>query len=175
MKKKNDLIIDASTVELSHLDPGKPVCVHIGENTLVAVPERMTAMEAVNVINALTGIVTPLLDAIKEACGTCGEQMEDEGGCCPFGDTCDPDECPYADVDGPDVILSDRARKQMGIPLDAKLQLLPDEGEGLVCAADYDHDITDIPDQVLAALDMAGVCRGRLDEAVMNNEVICHG
>ena len=56
MKKKNDLIIDASTVELSHLDPGKPVCVHIGENTLVAVPERITAMEAVNVINALTGI-----------------------------------------------------------------------------------------------------------------------
>ncbi|MFG6352338.1 MAG: hypothetical protein K1W21_12185 [Oscillospiraceae bacterium] len=175
MKKKNDLIIDASTVELSHLDPGKPVCVHIGENTLVAVPERMTAMEAVNVINALTGIVTPLLDAIKEACGTCGEQMEDEGGCCPFGDTCDPDECPYADVDGPDVILSDRARKQMGIPLDAKLELLPDEGEGLVVAADYNHDITDVPGNMRALFAMAGVCPGKLDELLMDETEVWHG
>ena len=49
--------------------------------------------------------------------------------------------------------------------------LCPDE----VCAADYEHDITDIPAQVLAALDLAGVCRGRLDESVMNGEVICHG
>ena len=75
----------------------------------------------------------------------------------------------------PEVELSDSAREALGIPKNAKLMLLPDVGEGLVCAADYEHDITDIPAQVLAALDYAGVCRGRLDEAVMNNEVIRHG
>ena len=71
--------------------------------------------------------------------------------------------------------LSDSAREELGIPKDAKLMLLPDVGEGLVTTADYDHDISDIPPEVLAALDLAGVCRGRLDEAVMNDEVIRHG
>ena len=93
---------------------------------------------------------------------------------CPYGPLEEPGKCPFWDAE-PEVELSDSAREALGIPKDAKLQLLPDEGEGLVCAADYDHDITDIPAQVLAALDYAGVCRGRLDEAVMNNEVIRHG
>ena len=55
MKNQKELIISASAVELSHLDTSKPICVHIGENTLVAVPSTMTAMEAVNTINVLTG------------------------------------------------------------------------------------------------------------------------
>ena len=175
MKNQKELIIDAAAVELSHLDPGKPVCVHIGENTLVAVPSTMTAMEAVNTINVLTGIVTPLLNAIKDACGTCGEQMEDEGGACPFADICDPDECPYAGMSKPEVELSDNARKLMGIPLDAKLELLPDESEGLVCAADYKHDLTDVPENMRALFAIYGVCPGQLDELLMDEAEVWHG
>ena len=175
MKKKNDLIIDASAAELCHFLPGDPLSVHVGENTLVVIPESMTAVEAVNAINVLTGLASDLIEAVLATCGTCGEQMEDEGGHCPFGDTCDPEECPYADVDGPDVILSDRARKQMGIPLDAKVELLPNEGEGLVCAADYDHDITDVPECVRETLAIAGVCPGRLDELLMDEAEVWHG
>ena len=116
-----------------------------------------------------------LIEAVQAACGTCEERKKEDDGYCPFGDICDPDECPYADVDGPEVILSDSARKQMGIPLDAKLELLPDEGEGLVVAADYDHDITDVPECVRKVLVMAGVCPGKLNELLMDEAEVWHG
>ena len=96
-------------------------------------------------------------------------------GCCPFGGICDPDECPYEDMDGPEVELSDSARRELGIPLDAKLQLFPDVGEGLVCAADYKHDITDVPEGIRPLLGMAGICAGKLDELIRNEEEIWHG
>ncbi len=175
MKKQNDFVIDASAVELSHLRPDSPATVHIGENTLVVTPERMTAMEAVNAINVLTGLASDLIEAVLAACGTCEEQKKKEDGDCPFGGFCDPDGCPYADVDGPDVEVSARARREMGIPLDAKLEFLPDEGEGLVVAADYDHDITDVPECVRNVLAMAGVCPGKLDELLMEETEVWHG
>jgi hypothetical protein len=175
LKNQKELIISASAVELSHLDTSKPICVHIGENTLVAVPSTMTAMEAVNTINVLTGIVTPLLDAIKDACGTCGEQRDEGGGSCPFWDNCEPGRCPFEGVTGPQVELSDNARKLMGIPLDAKLELLPDKGEGLVCAADYKHDLTDVPEQMRTLFAIHGVCPGQLDELLMAEAEVWHG
>ncbi len=175
MKKKNDLIISADAVELSHIPLDNPLTVGIGENTLVVVPEHMTAIQAVNTLGVLTEFVSDLIIAIKAACGTCEERKKEDDGYCPFGDICGPDECPYADVDGPEVILSDSARRQMGIPLDAKLELLPDEGEGLVVAADYDHDITDVPGNMRALFAMAGVCPGKLNELLMDEAEVWHG
>ena len=78
-------------------------------------------------------------------------------------------------MDGPEVELSDTARRAMGIPLDVKLQFFPDEGEGLVCAADYKHDITDVPEDILPLLAMSGICTGKLDELIMNEKVVWHG
>ena len=185
--------------------PDSEITIHAGEGVLMVTPKEMTVLQAALAAMALIEVACTLIGGIKDACGECGERRcadscpfvdtssisfappqaaglthsavsplptKPKGRLC--GGPGVPGKCPYWDAE-PEVELSDSARKQMGIPLDAKLQLLPDEGEGLVCAADYDHDITDIPAQVLAALDMAGVCRGRLDEAIMNNEVICHG
>lgn len=174
MKNQKELVIPAEAVELSHLQTDRPVCVHVGENTIVAVPSTMTAMEAVNTINALTDIVTPLLDTIRDACGTCGEQME-EGGECPFGDACGPEQCPYKKMDQPPVELSDSARRMMGIPLDAKLELYPDEGKGLVCAADYRFDIADVPENMRTLFALSGVCFGQLDELLMAEAEVWHG
>ena len=175
MKNQNDLIIPSQTLELCQLRPESPLSLCAGKNTLVVIPERMTAMEAVNAINVLTGLASDLIEALQATCGTCEERKKGDDGYCPFADTCDPDECPYADVNGPDVILSDSARKQMGIPLDAKLELLPDEGEGLVVAADYDHDITDVPENMRALFAMARVCPGKLDELLMDETEVWHG
>ena len=175
MKHKNDLVIDHQALKLCRLDPSRKLTYLIGENTLVVLPERMTALEAVNTVNMLTAFTTELIELLRDACGSCEEQMEQEEGCCPFGGVCDPDECPYEDMDGPEVELSDAARRAMGIPLDAKLQFFPDEGEGLVCAADYRHDITDVPEDILPLLEMAGICTGKLDELIMNEKEIWHG
>ena len=171
MKSQKNIIIPAQALELSHLRPDDSLSLCAGENTLVVVPERMTALQAAHTIAVLTEFTSELLDAVKDACGTCGEQREAEGEC-PYVDFCNSDECPYED--GPEVELSDAARKLMGIPLDAKLELFPDDGEGLVCVADYKHDITDVPENAMELFTMAGVCPGKLDELIMGEVEVWH-
>lgn len=175
MKKMNDLVIDCQALELCHFDPHRPLTQHIGENTLVVLPKHMTALEAVNTISVLTDLTTGLIEILRDACGSCEENKERDEGHCPFSDGFDSDKCPYENVDWPDVELSDAARRAMGIPLDAKLEFYPDEGEGLVCAADYRHDITDIPEEIRPLLAMSGICPGRLDELIMNEKEVWHG
>ena len=89
----------------------------IGENTLVVLPERMTTLEAVNTVDMLTSFTTELIELLQDACGSCEEQKKQEEGCCPFSDGCNPDECPFEDADGPDVELSDAARRAIPLPL----------------------------------------------------------
>ena len=176
MKNKNDLTINHQTLELCHFDPGRKLTQLIGENTLVVLPERMTALETVNTVAVLTAFTTDLIELLRDACGSCEEQMErEESGCCPYDGVYDPNGCAYKDMDEPEVELSDAARRAMGIPLDAKLQLFPDEGEGLVCAADYRHDITDVPEEIRPLLSMANICLGKLDELIRNEKEIWHG
>ena len=91
MKNRNSLVIPADAVELSHLRPDEPVCVHVGENTVVAVPQSMTAMEAVNTINVLNSVITALLNSVRDACGTCKDQVDGDG--CPAGRQIPMDFC----------------------------------------------------------------------------------
>ncbi len=170
MKTQTEIVIPAEAVELSHIQTGEHVAVRIGENTLVALPEKLTAMQAVNAIGTLAELNTELIIALKDACGTCADHMK-QGGC-PFGGTGGPDECPYQDISGPEVEVNALARRAMGIPLDAKVMLHPGEGEGLVTAADYEHDITDVPEEIRILLKAVGVCPGRLDELLMSEDII---
>ena len=172
MKNQKELIISAAAVELSHLPAGTPLTVSVGENTLVVTPGRMTAIQAVNTIGALTAFTTDLIDALKAACGSCADQMDAVG--CPYEDGSGSDKCPFETVTGPGVALTDDARRDMGIPLDAKLELFPDDGEGLVCAAEYKHDITDVPEGIRTMLVLSGVCLGRLDEVIMGEQEVWH-
>ena len=171
MKNQNIFTIPNQVLEAAHLPSHSQLTLSMGENTLVVLPERLTALQAANTIGVLSSIVTDLLCVIMEACGSCEEQVD---GGCPFGCFEEPGECPYDDMDGPEVELSDAARKLMGIPLDAKLELFPDEGEGLVCAADYKHDITDVPENAMELFTMAGVCPGKLDELIMGEVEVWH-
>lgn len=171
MKNQNHFNIPPQALELAHLPTNSPLSLTIGDNTLVVRPERMTALQALNTIGTLTELTTELIESIQNACGTCGDR---EDGC-PFADVCDPERCPYEDMDGPEVELSASARRKLGIAPGAKLELLPDEGEGLVIAADYEHDITDVPENVLPLLSMCGVCPGKLDELIMDEAEVWHG
>ena len=176
MKNKNSLVISAEAVELSHLRPDEPVCIHVGETTIVAVPQNMTAMEAVNTLNVLDGIVSELLEFLREACGDCEDQAEGDG--CPAGCETPMDchgECPYEDIHGPQVTLSDSVRREMGIAPDAKVDCFVDEGELVVTAADHEHDITDVPENIRLMLSIAGVCPGVLDMLLKDGEEVWHG
>ena len=176
MRNKNDLIINRQALELCHFVPGRPLTQIIGENTLVVLPKHMTALEAVNTVAVLTDFTTGLIEILLNACGSCKEQMEqnEEYGC-PYGSVCDPDECPYESMDEPEVELSDSIRKEMGIPLDAKLSYFVDEGELVVSAADHNYDLTDVPEGIRPLLGMAGICAGKLDELIRNEKEIWHG
>ena len=176
MKKKNELVIDNQTLELCHFLPNDPLSIHVGENTMLVMPERMTAMEAVNTLNVLNSVITALLNSVRDACGACKDQVE--GGGCPAGRQIPMDYsgiCPYKDVRGPRVTLSDDIRREMGIAPGTKLHCFVDDGEAVVTAADYDHDITDVPGNVRALLSIAGVCPGRLDELLRDEEEVWHG
>ena len=172
MKIRKQLVIPADAVELSHLRPDEPVCVHVGENTIVAVPQNMTAMEAVNTLNVLDGIVSELLESFREACGDCEDQAEGDG--CP-AECQTPGKCPYEDIHGPQVTLSDSVRREMGVAPDAKVDCFVDDGELVVTAADYDHDITDVPENIRLMLSVAGVCPGVLDMLLRNGAEVWHG
>ena len=78
MKHKNELVIDRQTLELCHFDPGRKLTQLIGKNSLLVLPKRMTALEAVNTVAVLTDFTTGLIENLLAACGTCEEQMEKE-------------------------------------------------------------------------------------------------
>ena len=172
MKNKNDLVIDHETLEVCGFLPNDPLSVHVGENTVLVVPESMTAMETVNTIGVLSSILTALLDALRDVCGTCGDQLKED--ICPAGCQA-PNRCPYKDVRGPLVTLSESIRREMGIAPDAKVDCFVDEGELVVTAADHDHDITDVPESVRALLSFAGVCPGRLDQVLRDGTGVWYG
>ena len=176
MKNRNSLVVPADAVELSHLRPDEPVCIHTGENTIVVVPQNMTAMDAVNTLNVLDGIVSELLESLREACGDCEDQAEGDG--CPAGcefPMASHGGCPYKDIHGPQVTLSDNIRREMGIAPDAKVECFVDDGELVVTAADYEHDITDVPENIRTMLSIAGVCPGVLDMLLRNGVEVWHG
>lgn len=170
MNKQNTILIPAEAVEHSHIQPGEHIAIHVGENTLVVVPEKLTALQTANAIAHLTAVGADLLSILKEACGTCEERREQ--GLCPSGHLLDPERCPLKNMKGHGVTVDDAAREEAGIPLDAKLEVFVDEGEMLVTAADYEHDITDVPPVVRQALALAGICPGHLDNLITSEEII---
>lgn len=85
MNKQNTILIPAEAVEASHIQPGEHIAIHVAENTLVVVPEKLTALQAVNAIALLGDVGSDLVAIVKDACGTCAERREQ--GLCPFVDT----------------------------------------------------------------------------------------
>ena len=170
MNKKNTILIPAEAVEQSRFQPGEHIAVHVGENTLVVIPEKLTALQAVNAIALLVEVGSELVDIVKDACGTCDDQVK--AGECFLMEPTDPDRCFLDSVNGPGVTLTDDLRERVGIPQNAKLEVFVDEGEVMVAAADYEHDITDVPPAAREVLMLAGVCSCSLEQLIMSEKII---
>ena len=170
MNKKNTILIPADVVEQSRFRPDENIAIHIGANTLVVLPEKLTALQAVNAIALLADVGSELVGIVKDACGTCDGRLK--GGKCVIEEMDDPDQCPLKSMDGPGVILRDDLRERAGIPQDAKLEVFVDEGEVMIAAADYEHDVTDVPPAARQVLALAGICPGQLDQLIMSGEII---
>lgn len=100
-------------------------------------------------------------------------------GLCGSCEGCTEEHCTFRDADieeliRPAVTVPDWAREEADIAPDAKLDCHVDEGSGVitVCETFYDHDLSDIPAELLEALRKSGCCLSVLEDMLMDDDVI---
>ena len=129
----------------------------IFKSGVVLTKSQMTAMDVLETIEGLEEILKELYNALVGATGICCED-------------CDQDETEDAvTIKLPEFIL-----EVAGIPKDAKLCAFTTEasGEVTVMEADYKHDLTDVPEDMLRLLKDIGVCLSCLNECLISERII---
>lgn len=154
--------IPRSALALSGFAEDESAALHALPGAVILLKKRMTVMDMIRAVDALSQISTDLLTALSKICGPC--------------DDCQGEGCPYEDVDGP-IDLPDYLREQAGIPKDAKLCAEVNEGEKSVTiyAADHQHDLSDVPENLWPLLESLGICLGELEQKLISGEVVCDG
>ena len=122
----------------------------------------MSAPELLAVIRQLSGLAEGLAVHLAEVCGPCTDCGED---------------CPGDDLDAlekEEVGLSERLRKELGIPEGAKLCVEVDREAGAltVSASSHRYDLRDVPEDLLDVLIEAGACLGALEKHMILEDVI---
>ncbi len=160
MKKKNEikgLTIPAEIIESVEL--GDMITLAATKGVIVLKKTEMTAFDVISTISALDELAVRLYDVLLskfvkdeecDCCNFCEEYMEDT-------------------VDVPDWALD-----VVGLPEGTKLCICAEEdSERIVLEpVEYEHDITDIEEDVLKRLSDIGICLGELNESMMRDEVI---
>jgi len=152
--------IPAAALKLCGFEGGKQVELHAEPETLVALKASMTAMELIRAAQQLQELSAQLTTHLAKVCGFC--------------DQCFGEECPYDDLEADMIAVPEDLREQAGIPKGAKLRAQADE-EGntvIVSAAEYDHDLTDVPPNFLEMFSAANVCLGALDDILIEGNVV---
>ena len=108
-----------------------------------------------------------------------GQLMRELTGLCGSCEGCTEEHCTFRDADieeliRPAVTVPDWAREEADIAPDAKLDCHVDEGSGVitVCETFYEHDLSDIPAELLEALRKSGCCLSVLEDMLMDDDVI---
>ena len=134
------------------------------KNGLVFMKSEMTAMEVVETLKGLKQVVEELYFTLADAHSNCE--------CC---------DCPAETEDAVSIKLPQFILEDAGIPKDAKLCAYTDEGSGevTVIEAEYKHDLSDVPKDILQMLKAMGVCMTSLNNRLMSEEIIygkqvCH-
>ena len=138
-------------MKISGFENGGKVELHASEDALVMLKQRMTAMELLRAARSLQKLAMDLHVHLARVCGHC--------------DGCDG-ECPFGG--GDEVDLPDYLREE------AKLFVSVDEEEHTVTIseADYNHDLRDVPEEVLEMFRGAEVCVGELEERLILGDVV---
>lgn len=156
--KTKRLPIPDALLALSGLAGESALEFHAGNNAIVAVPAKMTAMEMVNVISTLHELSDDLSTHLALACGDC-----DECGLC---------KCIGLESDEP-VAIPSRVLEAAGLPPGCKLTACVDEdGNILVEKAGYSYDLTDVPGYILESLREGGACLSELEDRLMMEDVV---
>ena len=175
--KKNQMPqigLPADACERSGFTDKDTLELHAGQNALVFMKDKMTALEVANAIQSLSALAANLTVVLASACGlcdNCGEGCADD---CPAGCVSACSLCHDLLDESQTVRIPGYLLEEAGIPADAKLEAYTDEdsGEITVVEADIQQDITDVPPGILAVLAQSGVCLAELDELIMLDSII---
>ena len=175
--KKNQMPqigLPADACEQSGFTDKDTLELHAGQNALVFMKDKMTALEVANAIQSLSALAADLTVVLASACGlcdNCGEGCADD---CPAGCVSACSLCHDLLDESQTVRIPGYLLEEAGIPADAKLEAYTDEdsGEITVVEADIQQDITDVPPGILAVLAQSGVCLAELDELIMLEEIV---
>lgn len=160
-------------LDVCKLNTQQGVVMKASEGLLVLFNAKMVPGEMVSVIADLHEIADTLKTRLVESCGLCDNCEDDPQGspqqwrteCTAHQELLDP----KLSIQVPDFL-----RKEAGIPLDAKLDAYADDesGEIIVLQAEYNYDISDVPEFLLKELLDAGICLPALEEALrMENPI----
>ena len=175
--KKNQMPqigLPADACERSGFTDKDTLELHAGQNALVFMKDKMTALEVANAIQSLSALAADLTVVLASACGlcdNCGEGCADD---CPAGCVSACSLCHDLLDDSQTVSIPGYLLEEAGIPVDAKLEAYTDKDSGqiTVVEADVQQDITDVPPGILTVLAQSGVCLAELDELIMLEEIV---
>ena len=155
--KKSDLsmTIPSQLLEDAGIAEAKCAELHSLRHCVAVLQGKMTAREILEAIESLSKLAEFLTVQLAKACGVCD-------GCGACGDDLDEIKVPPELLD------------EAGISRDARLEAYVDQDNGLILvgSADCDHDLSDVPDDLLQVLVAAGVCVGRLEEHLAEDDIV---
>lgn len=156
---RETLTVPAAALKLCGLETGDKAELHALPSAAIILKRKMTAMEVIQVMDALHQLTVELSVHLARACGPC--------------DRCEG-ECPFEDLREDNIALPDYLREEAGIPEDAKLCAYVDEEENTVTIAEagYDHDLRDVPPYLLEMLAASGICIGELEERLILEDTV---
>ena len=155
--KKSDLsmTIPSQLLEDAGIAEAKCAELHRLRHCVAVLQGKMTALEMIEAIESISKLAEFLTVQLAKACGVCD-------GCGACGDDLDEIKVPPELLD------------EAGISRDARLEAYVDQDNGLILvgSADCDHDLSDVPDDLLQVLVAAGVCVGRLEEHLAEDDIV---
>ena len=155
--KKSDfsMTIPSQLLEDAGIAGVKCAELHRLRHCVAVLQGKMTALEMIEAIESISKLAEFLTVQLAKACGICD-------GCGACGDDLDEIKVPPELLD------------EAGISRDARLEAYVDQDNGLILvgSADCDHDLSDVPDDLLQVLVAAGVCVGRLEEHLAEDDIV---
>ena len=156
---KQKIIVPNTAVKLSSLGAETELELNALKGAIVVTKSKMTAMDVINTIWSLSGIVAEMIAVISSNCDSC-------------------DECGYCDhlCDTDSIHLPDAVLEAAGIPPGYKLAAdVDDNGTITVRPALHDYDLSDVPQDLLKIFRHEQVCIRELEELLKDDDVICNG
>ncbi len=156
--RKKELSIRGEILDASGFGNDGALAVHGRENAIVIMKEEMTAMELVRTFQSLRDLASDLLGHLTKICDPCEHC---EGGC-------------PCTKDGVCVRLPDELLEQIGIPKDAKLDVIIEDKAMTIREAEG-FDLRDVSPEMLDLFRQAGICLDSLEELLAKEDVVYAG